>query len=87
MKTITTLFLPAIILGAGIATFTLSRFPNGRSSVLGWILTLLGVLALGWVIATLVNFTVFAPVFWLISKLNKPNRAPEKKPDTVTEPK
>lgn len=71
MKTLTTFFPAVLILGVFIAIFVGVRFARDGLGVFGWILFVVGLLLIAWVIASLVNFAIFAPVFWLLGKLGR----------------
>lgn len=70
MKRITALFIPPLILGAAMLLFGLRSIRWETLSVWWWCLITAGVLVLGLVIGTVLNLAVFAPVYWLLSRLH-----------------
>jgi hypothetical protein len=69
MRRITTLFLPPLVIGVGAATFGLSSINHEGFGVWHWCLAVLAVLVIGVVMGALLNLAVFAPVYWLLGRL------------------
>ena len=62
--------LSFLFIGLGVVVFTALTFHQDDTSL--WRLALLGLggLFVIWTVATILNFAVFAPIFWLMSKLS-----------------
>jgi hypothetical protein len=70
MKRITTLFISPLILGVLIVIFGLRGIRWEAHSGWWWCLTVAVVLVLGFIIGAVLNFAVFAPVYWLFGRLH-----------------
>ena len=68
MKTRGTIFLAPLIFGMGLAAAGLSNLGSEGFGILQWCLAILAVLLIGVIIGCLLNFTVFAPVYWLLGR-------------------
>jgi len=60
---------PIVLVVLSVLVFGLSAIGDGRFNGLQWLAVICGVLAIAWIIATLLNIALFAPVFWLLGKL------------------
>ena len=70
MKKTTTLFLPPLIIGLMIAIFGLSYVGSGQFNAWQWCLAIVAVVLIGLLVGALLNFAVFAPVYWLLGRLH-----------------
>ncbi len=68
MKTLGTLFLAPLFIGLGIALPGLISLGHKGFGILHWGLAILAVLLVGVIISTLLNFAVFAPVYWFLGR-------------------
>jgi hypothetical protein len=78
MKGTTTFFLVPLVIGLGAAVFGLSSLGYEKFSVWQWCLAVMAVLLAGLILGALLNFSVFAPVYWLLGRLHS------KRPETQT---
>ncbi len=69
MKSIVTPFIAVLAIGVLLAVSTLMNSGHEDFGVLQWCLVILVVLLVGWIIAMLLNVAIFAPVFWLLGRL------------------
>ena len=69
MKSIVTPFIAILTIGVLLAVSTLINSGHEAFGLLQWCLVILAVLSVGWIIATLLNVAIFAPVFWLLGRL------------------
>ncbi len=77
MKTHTTFILAPIAMAGALATSVFFDFLRKGAGVIQAILVVLAALVVMWIAATIFNFAVFAPVYWLLGRKNK-NAAGEK---------
>lgn len=70
MKTISTLFIAPLVMGLGIAVFALSSIGHEDYGVLQWSLAIVGVLVGGLIVGAILNFAMFAPVYWFLGRLH-----------------
>jgi hypothetical protein len=82
MKSIVTPFIAVLAIGVLLAVSTLMNSGHEDFGVLQWCLVILVVLLVGWIIAMLLNVAIFAPVFWLLGRL----QSKKSKTDTKHEP-
>ena len=82
MKSIVTPFIAVLAIGVLLAVSTLMNSGHEDYGVLHWCLVILAVLLVGWIIAMLLNVAIFAPVFWLLGRL----QSKKSKTDTKHEP-
>lgn len=68
MKTSAVLLLPGFIVGLLVATYGFKLGASENIGILGWGLLITGSLALTWLIATVFNLAIFAPVYWLLGR-------------------
>jgi hypothetical protein len=68
MKMIGTLFTTPAILGLCFAAIALRTISHQGYGVLQWCVAILAVLLTAFLIGTLLNFAVFAPVYWLLGR-------------------
>ena len=64
------IFTPILVIGLAIAFFALSRVDYEKFGILQWIVAISVGFVIVWIIATLLNIALFAPVFWLLGKLH-----------------
>jgi uncharacterized BrkB/YihY/UPF0761 family membrane protein len=69
MKSIVTPFTSALIIGVLVVFATLTNTGHEHLGVLHWCLVILAALLVGWMIAMLLNVAIFAPVYWLLGRL------------------
>ena len=82
MKSIVTPFIAVPLIGALLVVSTLLNSGHGDFGVLQWCLVILAVLLGGWIIAMLLNVAIFAPVYWLLGRL----QSKKSKTDTKHDP-
>jgi uncharacterized BrkB/YihY/UPF0761 family membrane protein len=64
------LFLaPIAVIVLSVLVFGLSSLSDERFNGFEWFAAICGVLAIAWIVAMLLNVALFAPVYWLLSKL------------------
>ena len=68
MKAVILLFPPAFILGVFVLAYMGKIVAPDDLGVLGWVLLVTGSLALIWLVATVFNLAIFAPVYWLLGR-------------------
>ena len=68
MNRLVTFTLVPVIVGLTFASMIVGRFGGEPSSTWKWCLVAVAVLAGGLVVASLLNFAVFGPVYWLFGK-------------------
>jgi uncharacterized BrkB/YihY/UPF0761 family membrane protein len=81
MKTLGTLFLAPLLIGLALAVLGLTSLGHEGFGILQWSLALLAVLLAGVMIGALLNFAVFAPVYWLLGRRHSKKIKPEPKHD------
>ena len=81
MKTLATIFVAPLGIGLVIVVFVLTRLGGEGFGVLQWSLVVLAVLLAGLIIAGLLNFAVFAPVYWLLGRRHSKKIESETKHD------
>ena len=69
MKTTRTLFLAPLTVGMAVAVIGLDRIGDEGLSSWQWCLAFVAVLLAGLLAGALLNFAVFAPVYWLLGRL------------------
>ena len=69
MKRMTTLFLTPLVIGVAAAVFGLSSIGHEGFGVWQWCLAVVAVFLTGLLLGALLNFAVFAPVYWLLGRL------------------
>ena len=69
MKSIVTPFIAVLAIGVLLAVSTLMNSGREDFGALQWCLVILAVLLVGWIIAMLLNVAIFAPVYWLLGRL------------------
>ena len=60
---------PIAVIVLSILVFGLSSLSDERLNTLEWIAAICGVLGIAWIVAMLLNVALFAPVYWLLGKL------------------
>ena len=70
MKRTTTIFLPLLLVAMAVGVFVLSSIGHEGFSVWQWGFVVLAVLWCALLMGTLLNFAVFAPVYWLLGRLH-----------------
>jgi len=79
MKTISTLFITPLMMGLAIAAYVLSSNGYEGYSVLQWCLAIVAVLLVGLIIGSSLNLAVFAPIYWILGRLQSKKNQTEKK--------
>ncbi len=69
MKSIVTPFIAVLTIGVLLVVSTLMNSGHEDFGVLQWCLVILAVFLVGWIIAMLLNVAIFAPVYWLLGRL------------------
>jgi len=69
MKTMGTVIIAPVIMALGLVILILGRIGVGDFSVSQWCLAIAAVLAAVLIIGTLLNFTIFAPIYWFFGRL------------------
>ena len=75
MKRTTTLMMAPVIVGVAIAISVLSSFGQEGFGFWQWCLGVFAALLIVLVIGALLNFAVFAPVYWLLGRLHSKRRS------------
>jgi uncharacterized BrkB/YihY/UPF0761 family membrane protein len=70
MKTIGTFLFAPLIVGLGMAIFVLTGIDHESYNFLQWRLAIVAVLLVGLIVGALVNFAMFAPVYWFLGRLH-----------------
>jgi len=81
MKTLGTIYLGPLMMGVGIAVFGLTRLWHGGFGILKGGIAVVAVLVVGVIIGGLLNFAVFAPVYWLLGRGRSKKIETERKHD------
>ncbi len=80
MKTIVTPFIFApMIIGLILCALTLTNSGHEDFGVLQWFLVILASLLVGWIVAMLLNVASFAPIYWLLGRLQSKKGKTDKK--------
>jgi riboflavin transporter FmnP len=79
MKSIVTPFTSALIIGVLLVFATLTNAGHVDFGVLQWCVVILVALLVGWIIAMLLNVAIFAPVYWLLGRLQSKKGKPDTK--------
>jgi len=74
MKRTTTLMMAPVIVGVAIAISVLSSFGHEGFGFWQWCLGVFAALLIVLIIGALLNFAVFAPVYWLLGRLHSKRR-------------
>jgi uncharacterized integral membrane protein len=79
MKTISTLFVAPLMMGLAIAVFALTSIDHEDYGLLQWCLAIPAVLLAGLIVGAILNFAIFAPVYWFLGRLHlkKTQREPK----------
>ena len=78
MKTSAIIIFPGYILALFFATYVIKNFAPDDIGALGWVLLVTATLALTWLVATIFNLAIFAPVYWLLGRSAAKRNPPEK---------
>ena len=70
MKRTTTIFLPLLLVAIAVGVFVLSSIGHEGFCVWQWGFVVLAVLLSALLVGALLNFAVFAPVYWLLGRLH-----------------
>ena len=70
MKSTNTMFLPLLLVAMAVGVFVLSSIGHDGFSVRQWGFVALAALLTALLVGTLLNFAVFAPVYWLLGRLH-----------------
>ena len=70
MKKTTTIFLPLLLVAMEAGAFVLSSIGHAGFSVWQWGFVVLAVMLSALLLGALLNFAVFAPVYWLLGRLH-----------------
>jgi cytochrome c biogenesis protein CcdA len=81
VKTLGTFLMAPLMVGFGVCAFVLGSMNHEGYSGLHWCLGIVAILLGGLIVAGLLNFAIFAPVYSLLGKLHS------KKTQTKTEPR
>jgi len=74
MKRTTTLMMAPVIVGVAIAISVLSSFGHEGFGFWQWCLGVFAALLIVLIIGALLNFAIFAPVYWLLGRLHSKRR-------------
>jgi len=69
MKTVVTPLISLAVIAMLVASFAFINNGQGGLGIFGWCLLTLTVFLATWLIAMLLNFAIFAPVYWLLGRL------------------
>jgi len=75
MKRTTTLMMAPVIVGVAIAISVLSSFGHEGFGFWQWCLGVFAALLIVLIIGALLNFAIFAPVYWLLRRLHSKRRS------------
>ena len=81
MKTISTLFIAPLAMALAIAVFALTSIDHEDYGVLQWCLAILAVLLVGLIVGAILNFAIFAPVYWFLGRLHSKKTQTETRHD------
>ena len=81
MKTFSTLFIAPLVMGLAIAVLALSSIGYEDYGVLKRCLAILEVLLVGLIVGAILNFAIFAPVYWFLGRLHSKKTQTETRPD------
>ena len=84
MKRTTTLMMAPVIVGVAIAISVLSSFGHEGFGFWQWCLGVFAALLIVLVIGALLNFAIFAPVYWLLGRLHSKRRRTDTSPEQKT---
>ena len=84
MKRTTTLMMAPVIVGVAIAISVLSSFGHEGFGFWQWCLGVFAALLIVLIIGALLNFAVFAPVYWLLGRLHSKRRRTDTSPEQKT---
>ena len=70
MKRTTTIFLPLLLVAMAVGVFVFSSIGHDGFTVWQWGFVVLAVLLSAFLVGALLNFAVFAPVYWLLGRLH-----------------
>jgi ABC-type sugar transport system permease subunit len=79
LKTISTLFIAPLVMGVAIAVLALTSIGHEDYGVLQWSLAILAALLAGLIVGAILNFAIFAPVYWLLGRLHSKKTQTETK--------
>jgi chromate transport protein ChrA len=82
MKKNIVILAPIAVVVLSVLVFALSSLNDERFNALQWLAAICGFLAFAWIIAMLLNVALFAPVFWLLGRL----QSKKSKTDTKHDP-
>ena len=74
MKRTTTLMMAPVIVGVAIAISVLSSFGHEGFGFWQWCLGVFAALLIVLIIGALLDFAIFAPVYWLLGRLHSKRR-------------
>ena len=81
MKTISTIFIAPLVMGLAVAIFALSSTEHEDYGLLQWSLAILAVLLVGLFVGSILNFAIFAPVYWFLGRLHSKRSQTETRHD------
>ncbi len=84
MKRTTTLMMAPVIVGVAIAISVLSSFGHEGFGFWQWCLGVFAALLIVLIIGALLNFAIFAPVYWLLGRLHSKRRMTDTSPEQKT---
>ena len=84
MKVLILLFPPIFILGLLVVAYMGKMVAPNDIDPLGWVLLVTLSLALTWLIATVFNLAIFAPVYWFLGRSAARKKPTEKPRETET---
>jgi len=80
MKTVVTPLISWLMIGVLVASGLLVSKGHKDLGVLEWCLIICALLLVAWLIAMLLNVAIFAPVYWLLGRLqSKKSKTQEKR--------
>jgi riboflavin transporter FmnP len=70
MRKMTTVFFVPLVVGMTVAVFGFNSITHEGFTVWKWCLAVLAVVVIGALLGALLNFAVFAPVYWLLGRVH-----------------
>ena len=68
-------------MGLAIAVFALTSIGHEDYGFLQWCLAIVAVLLVGLIVGAILNFAIFAPVYWFLGRLHSKKTQTEKRRD------
>jgi uncharacterized BrkB/YihY/UPF0761 family membrane protein len=79
MNRLVTFALLPVIVGLTFTAMIVVRFANEPTKAWQWCLVAVAALAVGLLVASLLNFAVFAPIYWLLGRRPKRRQYDDRK--------